>query len=645
MNTPSIVDRVGVSRLMRDLLGDRKIKNGVTNCVNPAAHKNGDKNPSMSVDIEKGTFNCFTCGIKGGALDLAVALAVGRDRADAAAQLEIRYPEHPNGHPNGNGHAPTPQPPRPWPYFPKLAEKLGWEVGLAGDRRMMRLPTWAPGGKKGRTKIRYEKHEDERTAEFENDADICGLINLPALRDACAGSEHPTAVLLAGETDFLAWTWACTENEGLLAVGVSHSTGENASLEAWASEFRDCHVIVLYDNDATGRKEAPKRVAEIKAGGAASVKAIFVPDPYKDVCEYVMAGDTARALLNLAADAAEPTAPDLYILDDLLMAQFPPPTPMIDGLVDEGQLILLYGPSGVGKSWLAWAIALDLACGSGEILDLAIVGSSRNVLLVLGEDTRGRAQARFNALVSAKTGVLATTPLYPAFPPSEQRDLATPAGQKWLEAQLAETKASVLMLDNLTALFFGDAKDDAESKKFLAYLDSIRTRFGLTIFLLAHTKKSQGGEKGGAADRLFGSHVWSSLSDVCLMLDELEDQPTSCLFRHVKSRDHVQLPNLILAKPDPDDHSPRHRVLADTTRKGEPTKSVLDFVAALSGGKRMTVAEFASLWGVSKKSVTRWLKKYLALKDSPLEVDVVTTGRARTPYYLLSPTRDTSGHE
>ena len=46
-----------------------------TRCLaNPEAHRHGDRNPSCSVNLQHGAWNCHACGAKGGAYDAAIAL-------------------------------------------------------------------------------------------------------------------------------------------------------------------------------------------------------------------------------------------------------------------------------------------------------------------------------------------------------------------------------------------------------------------------------------------------------------------------------------------------------------------------------------------------------------------------------------------
>lgn len=50
-------------------LGINLNKSGNSRCINPTAHKNGDKHPSMSVSQDGQYFHCFGCKIGGNVVE------------------------------------------------------------------------------------------------------------------------------------------------------------------------------------------------------------------------------------------------------------------------------------------------------------------------------------------------------------------------------------------------------------------------------------------------------------------------------------------------------------------------------------------------------------------------------------------------
>lgn len=55
------------------------------------------------------------------------------------------------------------------------------------------------------------------------------------------------------------------------------------------------------------------------------------------------------------------SAPKVYTLSDIRVADFPPPTPIVEGLLNEGETIALVGKPKVGKSRLAQQLTLSLS--------------------------------------------------------------------------------------------------------------------------------------------------------------------------------------------------------------------------------------------------------------------------------------------
>lgn len=80
----SVVDRLGVADVL--LAAGREAPNPRGWFICPS---HADARPSAHVVGGRG-WRCFGCGAKGGVLDLAVALRIGRDRREAAAALERR---------------------------------------------------------------------------------------------------------------------------------------------------------------------------------------------------------------------------------------------------------------------------------------------------------------------------------------------------------------------------------------------------------------------------------------------------------------------------------------------------------------------------------------------------------------------------
>jgi len=63
-----VLERYG-SRYRPSYKGNQKVR-----CIDSRAHPNGDRNPSASVNLGKGVYHCFACGLSGDGYSLLKAL-------------------------------------------------------------------------------------------------------------------------------------------------------------------------------------------------------------------------------------------------------------------------------------------------------------------------------------------------------------------------------------------------------------------------------------------------------------------------------------------------------------------------------------------------------------------------------------------
>ena len=87
----------------------------------------------------------------------------------------------------------------------------------------------------------------------------------------------------------------------------------------------------------------------------------------------------------------------IFTGDELDAEDLAPLTWVVADLIPEGMSMLIGGPK-IGKSWLAYDIALAVACG-GRVLGSVAVGSARPVLMLALEDGKRRLQARGRQLM------------------------------------------------------------------------------------------------------------------------------------------------------------------------------------------------------------------------------------------------------
>lgn len=174
------------------------------------------------------------------------------------------------------------------------------------------------------------------------------------LRDAM----KPNLFLVEGETDTMRLRQEIGENE---AVGVIGLPG----IETWA-DYMGAHfanaerVWVILDNDldyqVAGRVDNAWR--SIRTSIGAKAKRVHLPRGTNDVCEFFEDYDM-DALRLLVERQPKPGESRFKPLD--LTADPPPVRWLVDGMICHGDIHLLIGEPGIGKSWITMALALAIA--------------------------------------------------------------------------------------------------------------------------------------------------------------------------------------------------------------------------------------------------------------------------------------------
>lgn len=191
--------------------------------------------------------------------------------------------------------------------------------------------------------------------------------------------------LVEGETDTMRLWQALEEAPDRSSVGVVGLSG----IETWRDEFSPLftgkRTFVLLDNDrdynVKGRVDTAWR--SIRASLGAKAKRTRLPGDVKDVCEFFKTGYSLGNLLTLTEQS--PVESRWRPLD---LTQEPPPVDwLVEQLICKGDVHLLMGEPGIGKSWLTMGLLLGVIRGS-EWLGQPITGPGK-VLYVDEENSEG----------------------------------------------------------------------------------------------------------------------------------------------------------------------------------------------------------------------------------------------------------------
>ena len=562
---------------------DRRVNPSQTDaieCPEPGHHAHGERTSKSGIVCpDVGGVKCATTGHFYGLAEILVVRGKASSDAEAARLLEEEFygPAHGrNGHANGkaapaqaNGTAaPTiiatraevsAGPARTWPYFTAtIRDRLGWDLVEDEGEPAIRASTWHADGTQGKTKVRWQVPRGGLKgprARFLGDAKRAGFLNLPRAAEYVRDytGDAPTVVYASSETDIAAWT-AAAAREGIDVPAFGSATGEGTRIPlAVAVLFKGCRVLIFADRDDTGRREAPKRAEEFRAGGALP-EIVETPEGTKDIADHVLAGGKVAPFLAVAPQETTPAEPaGLRTGTELLAAyhsgEIAPRPVLVLGLMRRGDIVMLFGPAGMGKTQLAIALAVALSVGGGlaqfviedDVNPLwELVGEEPiRVLLVNGEDDEADLAERLSAHVAAR-GLSSDLPnLYVYTPKDAARNLATAGAQGTVEALVRDHAIDVLLVDNLTNVLAGlEKSDEGEVTKWInGFPRRLRDAYGVASVLLGHANKgTKDGDARSALDRLFGSMAWGACADGAVMLDWIPGEPHCRRLIHAKAR-------------------------------------------------------------------------------------------------------------
>jgi KaiC/GvpD/RAD55 family RecA-like ATPase len=183
-------------------------------------------------------------------------------------------------------------------------------------------------------------------------------------------------------------------------------------------------------------------------------------------------------------------------LRQFLSQEIPPLEMILDPIIPEQGLVMLYAPRGIGKTYLSLSIAYIVAAGKYMLDGRWKAEKTSKILFVDGEMPAGRLQERMAHLVMS-AGELSDDDLFNIITPDLQEmgipDLSKVEGQKLIEEHLDGVK--LLILDNLSSLFRSGSENEAESWKCAQeWLLTLRRR-GVSVLLVHHANKN-GSQRG-----------------------------------------------------------------------------------------------------------------------------------------------------
>lgn len=225
-----------------------------------------------------------------------------------------------------------------------------WGV-VAGDGDTAIFPY--PAGRKTRGNL---SGNGKRTFKYDGESGLYRLLR----------PLHRTVFLCEGESDCLRLSQELADNGFQDKVSVVGLSGINGWKQEYAKLFDGVERIrVILDNDedysvrATVDKAYNKMVSDL---GRQRTRRIFLPEGTKDICEFFQGYSFASFL-----EIAKPNNKTNY--DRLDLSAEPPLAEwLVEGLICKGDVALVAGPPGIGKSLLAQMLSIAVVSGSDRFL-------------------------------------------------------------------------------------------------------------------------------------------------------------------------------------------------------------------------------------------------------------------------------------
>jgi putative DNA primase/helicase len=438
-------------------------------------------NGSKSINLEKGQFYDHEKTIGGGVLDL-IGHVLGCDQGGAVEWLKRE--------------GLIPDRPRPG-ATPHIKSKIVCAYDYCDENGSLLHQTVRYEPKSFRQRRPDPDKPGEWLWNIQDTRTV--LYRLPDLVEAIA--DHKMICLCEGEKD-------C---DNLIALGVAATTSPMGS-KKWKPEYsemlRGADVVIIQDNDDPGRDHA-NTVAAALNGNANRIRvldlaAVWPECPDKgDISDWIDAGGTADRLKALT-DIPDYIAPKPRLkpctLVEFLSLPIKPREMVLDPIIPEKGLAMLYATRGIGKTHLALGIAYAVATGTGFLRWRA--PKPRRVLLIDGEMPARVLQERLAKIITGTPGTESGPDMLQVLcgdliEEGGVGNLASPDVQNELGPWLDDV--DFLILDNLSSLTAVLRDNDAESwGPIQDWLLRLRRR-GVSVLIVHHAGK--GGQQRGTSRR------------------------------------------------------------------------------------------------------------------------------------------------
>lgn len=319
-------------------------------------------------------------------------------------------------------------------------------------------------------KLRYQRPDGTRSFAQPR-GQILGLFQPQNLLKA------DVAFLVEGETDTMRLWQELNYNDVFGLPGVDTWKPE------YAEQFKDySEVYVILDNDDDYKVQAKVEKCWLEIRKALRAKAIrlVLPAEVNDVCEFFDIYDLDA--LRMLADRRKSGA--LWHYEAMDLSQPPrPPDWLVDELICKGDLCMMIGEPGVGKSWLSMSLAVAVAEGHSSWLGRLMDVRGQRVLYVDEENPEALIPLRLRKLGLTDEGIKNIRFLH-------RQGVRLDRRPELLLDEALDWNPDLIVLDSLTRLHTKEENNAGEmAELFNDGIVPLARETGATTLVLHHVTK------------------------------------------------------------------------------------------------------------------------------------------------------------
>lgn len=273
---------------------------------------------------------------------------------------------------------------------------------------------------------------------------------------------------------------------------------------------------------------------------------------------------------------------------------------LVRHFADAGDLLLIVGEEGAGKSVLAQQLAFCLVSTS-PFLGLEVPAPQRVLYLNAEGHLRDVADRlrRMRLAVPIEPGLLHVAV-------ASNFRIDRPDGLAAVDEAIRRTQAQVLIVDPLYLAAVGSMSDETEARNIIAIIGQLRLEHGLTVVLVAHPPKATADAAGNPIDQHgnpLGSRYWRAAADRIFHFGRSRDRSRYLLCTKDKTGRIENHPlwsrpvRLVMVEPEP---------LLYVRSSRRPSEEKIAWRLRLHGPQ--TVRDLAAATGLSETSVRQALE-------------------------------------